>query len=388
MYHSDTNARSSRSIASTLKDDSPSIYSEEDASNSSSQKSYAQDEASMAHKKSTHSKDMALPSRSSSLSPPQSRSSNGTAFERSLNSAGNSNSNNNGNEVEPRQRNVIHLSSDNYDTTVFKTGWVNKSHGQTVATNYNSSMTAPTSTSTSSSQNLRNDAYSRNRESRFYGNDSSSSKNDDNTNSSTISNGNDIASTRSSMALDPQMLVPDYRLYRAQLKGCVLNLYKSGLNSNVKFFDPSLPASNNNIANENHQQKKQQTNLHAQAEAQLQRQSSDQVGEPITLELKYLSEVYPHPDLKLDNEGKIISGTIESLCHAVLFYSGSKHSGIPSEKSLSKTHRTVINLLLMFPLIDQFIKFLKICNQFGLSFTKNRSRLTNNSCLLYTSRCV
>ncbi|AJU43911.1 CDN_1a_G0016060.mRNA.1.CDS.1 [Saccharomyces cerevisiae] len=390
MYHSDTNTRSSRSIASTLKDDSPSVCSEDEISNSSSQKSNAQDETPIAYKKSAHSKDSLLPSRSSSLSPPQSRCSTGTTLEKSLNTSGisnssgtNNNNSNNNNDNEQKQRNVIHLNSENYDTTVFKTGWVNKSHGQTVATNYNSSMTAPSSSSSSSSQNLRNDAYSRNRESRFYGNDGSSLKNDDSSSTTATNSGNDVASARSSMAIDPQMLVPDYRLYRAQLKGCVLNLYKSGLNSNIKFFDPTLPASNSSIANENHQQKKQQTNSQAQAEALHQKQSFGQMGEPITLDLKYLSEVYPHPDLRQDSDGKIISGTIESLCHTVLFYPGPKQSDVPNEKSLSKTHRAVINLLLMFPLLDHFIKFLKVFNQFGLSFTKNKSRLTNNSTQFY-----
>lgn len=225
MYHSDTNTRSSRSIASTLKDDSPSVCSEDEISNSSSQKSNAQDETPIAYKKSAHSKDSLLPSRSSSLSPPQSRCSTGTTLEKSLNTSGisnnsgtNNNNSNNNNDNEQKQRNVIHLNSENYDTTVFKTGWVNKSHGQTVATNYNSSMTAPSSSSSSSSQNLRNDAYSRNRESRFYGNDGSSLKNDDSSSTTATNSGNDVASARSSMAIDPQMLVPDYRLYRAQLE--------------------------------------------------------------------------------------------------------------------------------------------------------------------------
>lgn len=155
------------------------------------------------------------------------------------------------------------------------------------------------------------------------------------------------------------------------------------MNSNIKFFDPTLPASNSSIANENHRQKKQQTNSQAQAEALHQKQSFGQMGEPITLDLKYLSEVYPHPDLRQDSDGKIISGTIESLCHTVLFYPGPKQSDVPNEKSLSKTHRAVINLLLMFPLLDHFIKFLKVFNQFGLSFTKNKSRLTNNSTQFY-----
>ncbi|CAI4060603.1 GTPase-activating protein BEM2 SKDI_05G2360 [Saccharomyces kudriavzevii IFO 1802] len=381
MYHSEANARSSRSIASTLRDDSASVYSEEDTSNSSSQKSNAPDDISVAPKKSGLSKDSLLPSRSPSLSPPQSRCSTGTALEKPLSSPGASNNNNTVNEVEPRQKNVIHLNSENYDTTIFKSGWVNKSHGQTVATNYSSSITI--SSSSSSSQNLRNDAYSRSRESRFYSNDGSSLKNDDNNAIAPNSSTNDMASARSSIALDPQMLVPDYRLYRAQLRGCVMNLYKSGLNNNVKFFDPTLPASNSSTANENLQQKKQQANSQPGAEAQLQRQPVDQVGEPITSDLKYLSETYPHPDLKLDSDGKIVSGTIESLCHAVLFYSNSKHPDTPNEKSSSKTHRTIINLLLMFPLLDHFIKFLKMFNQYGLSFTKNKSRLTNSSTQFY-----
>ncbi|QID84690.1 rho GTPase-activating protein [Saccharomyces pastorianus] len=387
MYRSETNETTSKSVGSTLRDDSASAYSEEVTSNSSSHKSNPPDET-PSNKKSSHSKDSLLTSHSSSssLSPPQSRRSTGTALESSSNTPSTDKNHINnkqnisgGNVTEPKQKNAIHLNPENYDTTVFKTGWVNRSHGQTVATNYNSSITASSSSSSSSSQNLRNDAYSRTRESRFYTGDGSILKNDDNNNNAT----NDMALSRNSMALDPQMLVPDYRLYRAQLKGCVLNLYKSGLNNSIKFFDPTLPIPNNGIANENQQQKKQQANVQEQGQAQIPKQPIDSASEPIKLDLKYLSEVYPHPDLNLDKDGKITSGTIESLCHAVLFYPNSKHSDISNEKSSSKTHRTIINLLLMFPLIDHFIKFLKIFNQYGLSFTKNKSKLTNNSTQFY-----
>ena len=52
------------------------------------------------------------------------------------------------------------------------------------------------------------------------------------------------------------------------------------------------------------------------------------MGEPITLDLKYLSEVYPHPDLRQDSDGKIISGTIESLSHSPI---------LPRSKAIGRT---------------------------------------------------
>lgn len=61
-------------------------------------------------------------------------------------------------------------------------------------------------------------------------------------------------------------------------------------------------------------------------------------------------------------------GTVESLCHAVLF--------APLENDDTKR---ILNILLLLPLINDFEKFLVTFNLFGLTFTKHRSRLTTSA---------
>lgn len=219
----------------------------------------------------------------------------------------------------------ISLNRDNYDTVVFKTGWINRSQG-----------TSHISASSSTHQ-LRSGLYSSSggshRESRFFHD-----------------------------ASEPQITVPEYRIYRAQLKGPILNLYRSGLPTNVKFFDPTIGGSLDETP--------VLTPASSSTET-LTKQINPQEAEPPMIE--YLSEKYPHPGLKLNNERKIVAGDVESLCHAILF--AHPEAG---EDDL-KNQKAIINLILVLPLLDHFNKFLRMFNQFGLTFTKHSSKVTSKS---------
>lgn len=218
----------------------------------------------------------------------------------------------------------ISLNKDNYDSVVFKTGWLNRSQGSTHLSG------------SSSTHQLRSGLYpggNSHRESRLYH--------------------------------DPtelQVPVPDYRIYRAQLKGPILSLFKSGLPSNVKYFDPTVQGSKDETPTPSPTNQSTET---------LTKQTQSQ--KPESSKIRYLSEKHPHPGLKLDNEGKIVAGDVESLCHAILF------SHPEAGENDSKNQRTIINLILVLPLLDNFNKFLRMFNQFGLTFTKHSSKVSNKS---------
>ncbi|SCV03925.1 LAMI_0H12046g1_1 [Lachancea mirantina] len=200
------------------------------------------------------------------------------------------------------------LNKENYDQTLFKKGWVNKAHGA---------------------------SNGHQRDSRLYGNAGHNAAID------AAGRGNGV----------------DYRLYRAELRGSVLSLYKSGVN-NVKCFDPSLtPCDSSADASQ-----PVATPGNLKATSQTVDTNSDHTG--AASEIKYLSHVYPHPDLKLDGEGHPIAGTTESLCHMVLF-------SPPSEPDNTKR---IVEILLILPLIDHISNFLQKFRSYGIAFTRHRSK--------------
>lgn len=211
----------------------------------------------------------------------------------------------------------VSLNKDNYDTVVFKSGWLNRSNH----------MSASIST-----HHLRSGAHSTgsNRESRYYHDASESHAN-----------------------------VPEFRVHRAQLKGPVLNLYKSGLPSNVKFFDPTATGSREETALPSN---------NSSTDTLIQRKQGEQ-----PCMIKYLSDEYPHPNMKLDGDGKIVSGDVESLCHTVLF---AHPDGAVGDV---RSQRSIVNLILILPLIDHFNVFVRMFNYFGLTFTKHSTKVSNTS---------
>ncbi|QLL34954.1 hypothetical protein HG536_0H03290 [Torulaspora globosa] len=211
----------------------------------------------------------------------------------------------------------VSLNKDNYDSIVFKSGWLNRSNH----------MSASIST-----HHLRSAGHSShtNRESRFYHD-----------------------------APEPHNNIPEYRVHRAQLKGPVLNFYKSGLPSNVKYFDPAAGGSREDAT---------LPSTSSSSGTITEKQPEEQ-----SCAIEYLSDQYPHPKAKLDSGGKIVAGNVESLCHTVLF----AHSkGTTND---IKNQRSIINLILILPLIDYFSKFLRMFTCFGLTFTKHPSKVSNSS---------
>ena len=264
------------------------------------------------------------------------------------------NAHNNSNAPVP----TLQLNSDNFDSMVFKTGWVNKSHG-TIQT---SPMNSSSSTSVASQRS--------NRESRVYGTDSLS-----------------MSSPRSTTHY-----MQEYRLYKAQLKGCVLSLYKSGIN-NVKFFDPSLdppntkheheddhylptppimadissggpkesPQSSTSSSSNTLSGSKQASSINSHSSTE----SSPNLSKNIK-ELKYVNDAYPHPNLKIDKHGQIIYGDVESICHTILF-------------SVDLETKKALDLILMLPLIEDIKLHFQCFCLYGINFTKNNEKLTKDS---------
>lgn len=236
----------------------------------------------------------------------------------------------------------IQFNKDNYDQTVFRSGWLNRSHGQVLIN--------------SSNENSGSIGGSNRRDSKMFDHGPP-----------------EIA--------DPPLTIPDYKLYRVQLRGPLLNFYKSGLSSNVKCFDPNLgngehdgaltDGDDMDLGNElsNKATSTASTPTISSPTAVAVPVSPSRNAKPPTL--KYLSPQHPHPDLKVDREGKIVSGTMESLCHAILF--GWPHTSL--EDISTSENRHLINLLLSLPILDDFYNFLAIFDQFGLTFTKHSGKI-------------
>lgn len=307
---------------------------------------------------------------------------------------------------------IMNLNNDNYDTTIFKSGWLNRSHGQITINNpnYNPNALSPVSSSSFSIDK------SSKRESRMFHNGStelliSNPQDISDNNDSSITDAESFYQQQQSQPQPQQIVVPDYRIYRAQLKGSLFSLYKNGIGNNVKCFDPNLPSHEDQLSNTpqpddptvqssdtlNSSTTNNTNNKRATISGSVSSSSNSTISNssrqnsnmnkfsfkynstntPITI--TYLNHNFPHPDLVIDKHtGKITNGSLESLCHTILFYNQEEvHSRHHHNKS--HPHINIFNILLMLPLIDNFIKFLTIFNQFGLTFTKNSSKVTINS---------
>ncbi|CEP63049.1 GTPase-activating protein BEM2 LALA0_S07e01266g [Lachancea lanzarotensis] len=208
------------------------------------------------------------------------------------------------------------LNGDNYDSHTFKIGWVNKAAASPTASN---------------------------RESRVYGNGAS---------------------------LDPQLQAKkpvSYRIHRAALRGPVLNLYKSGI-GNVKYFDPTMPPPSHLADNmySDAGYSLPTTPTHQQSLASSDHNISQERQQK---DLVYLSSEYPHPQLKLDKDGRLLSGSNESICHMILFL-----PPLSDEET-----RKIVDVLLILPLIDRFGTILAIFQLFGVTFTRHRVKLVNSA---------
>ncbi|CCH41556.1 GTPase-activating protein [Wickerhamomyces ciferrii] len=176
-----------------------------------------------------------------------------------------------------------------------------------------------------------------------------------------------------------------WRLYKAQLKGPVLSLYKIPADLNIKAFDHNSgnPPVNNNLEPASSQQSVRQKRLStASSRLNLRQQNhQDSKNSPTTpttpttlhhqpstsqlstknyrIKLKYLSEVYPHPDLQLNASNSIVSGTLESICHTILF-------------NTLEDDKLSYNLLVILPLFGDMKASLRYFIEYAVVFTSAR----------------
>lgn len=178
-----------------------------------------------------------------------------------------------------------------------------------------------------------------------------------------------------------------WRIYKAQLKGPVLSLYKVPADVNIKAFDhsacpTSLDSASSSTPSTSVRQKRLSTassrlnmkadskssssNLHSSSASSSSNSissantsNSSATTKNFRIKLKYLSEVYPHPDLQLNSANSIISGTLESICHTILF-------NTLNDDKLS------YNLLVILPLFGDVKASLRYFIEYGISFSSQR----------------
>lgn len=110
----------------------------------------------------------------------------------------------------------------------------------------------------------------------------------------------------SNMTLWSSLVGPDsWRLYRAELRGPYLNLYKPPAELGIKHFEPRMehpPPSPAATVIEDRTERVRQPG-----------------GFPQNADIGYALEVFPHPDLQYDENESIQNGSLEAVCHTVLF---------------------------------------------------------------------
>lgn len=113
---------------------------------------------------------------------------------------------------------------------------------------------------------------------------------------------------------------PDsWKIYKAELKGPVLSLYKLPAELNIKSFD----VNNGTAADYSVRQKRMSQVSRSDLKASIKPPTSPTTTSTATKtpprqKTKYLSELYPHPDLQLNESNAIVSGSLESICHTII----------------------------------------------------------------------
>lgn len=178
-----------------------------------------------------------------------------------------------------------------------------------------------------------------------------------------------------------------WRIYKAVLEGPVLSLYKLPQELNIKSFDVKSSAHNHNYHHDNNpnnggitgsssasnnnnindisdihslRQKRMsqisRSDLKASIRAQkAQLEQEDSKTDASSKKLKYLSEVYPHPDLQLSETNSITSGTLEAMCHTVLF-------------NTLHDDKLSYNLLMVLPVFGDPKDYLRYFNAYANAF--------------------
>ncbi|KAH3666714.1 hypothetical protein WICMUC_005531 [Wickerhamomyces mucosus] len=194
-----------------------------------------------------------------------------------------------------------------------------------------------------------------------------------------------------------------WRIYKAELKGPVLSLYKLPTDLNIKSFDPSCNNSqqlssqsqqdnnnsnNNNNSNTNTVRQRRLSTIprsnndnsspikqtsSINQEKLISSPSSNSTSSPNSnrIKLKYNSQTYPHPDLQLNSSNSIITGSLEAVCHTILF-------NTVDDDKLS------YNLLLILPLFGDIKTSLKNFLEYSSNFTSQRNK-SNGKILISTN---
>lgn len=173
-----------------------------------------------------------------------------------------------------------------------------------------------------------------------------------------------------------------WKVYKAELKGPVLSLYKLPADLNIKSFDPSLDENGNPTTTTT-------TSVRQKRLSTMPSKSNlkSGIGSPVTqtattnissqsesskntrVKIKHLSDAYPHPELQLNSSNSIVSGSLESICHTVLF-------NILDDDKLS------YNLLLILPLFGDIKTGLKYFYEFAVTFSNQRASRSSGKVLI------
>lgn len=158
-----------------------------------------------------------------------------------------------------------------------------------------------------------------------------------------------------------------WKMYKAELKGSTLSLYKLPSDLNIKAFDPQfnqvesqLPTTPTNIRQKRLSTASSRSNLKAEVKTPLNSIPITESYRTSKAKLLYKSEVYPHPDLELNSTNSIVSGTLESVCHTIIF-------NTLNDDKLS------YNLLLILPLFGDVKESLKYFIEYSITFTSQKS---------------
>jgi hypothetical protein len=162
-----------------------------------------------------------------------------------------------------------------------------------------------------------------------------------------------------------------WRMYKAELKGSTFSIYKLPSDLNIKAFDPhfyqpEVPQPPTNIRQKRLSTVSSKSNLKAEIKSPVVLETPSTPTTPSSgssnshkVTLKYRSEVYPHPDLQLNSSNSIVSGTLESVCHTIIF-------NTLDDDKLS------YNLLLLLPLFGDVKEALKYFIEYSVTFSSNR----------------
>lgn len=312
--------------------------------------------------------------------------------------------NNNNNNKNPGSL----VPSHNFDHVIFKSGWLNKSIDGTTRITLSTSNSLPSnstispdgsnvqSSSSNTNVNINNSMHTI---SGILG--SNNSNNNNNIGNNNNNNSNEEFTT-DGIIRDGNNGNDNWRLVRAELKGTKLILHKPPSDLAIKSFDsvdPSAQAAQElkdyhlvpppfilknertgsipSVSDSIHSRKASIINTSTGLQPSSNGIRSSNL--PAKREIQYLSESYPHPDLQFDSasttSNAIINGSLESVCHTILFKPSSHSPDSPENNKLLQQLMTVIPLFGDVKIaIDYFM-------QYGTTF------ISQSSLAIFRQKC-